>query len=396
MTQLCPTTKTTHISLNMPGQIARPDTRSLLLPLLACLPTAFASSRPPPALLPLLSPILLQRVQLLSPSTTSDKESWIHLLCWDSDQASKLAEIIASEIFEPHPVSGEIELGEISDEKYRRLDEETLQTKIEVDELRIAVILLWCEDDNGCGGSGWRVSELMPADSISKGQKYPWWNSISEATSAFQASIEKPTSQLPETGPSTAIRSEDRDDDDDYWARYDNTPGRTPATKRSPAPRSGSGIVHTNGETRTTSEAEYFAQYAHVQPALDNHDPSEPQVQGAESTLRGDTIIAPIAPLVGDSEGTILIHQAPTSSRPALAGSIVHTRPSSSSSSLGVVNRLEESAAHQSHTEIAIQQHISTTMKSMFRLARQTGIGRKEFERLIKTELDVLSMMDDD
>ena len=380
----------------MREQIARPDTRSLLPPLLACLPTAFASSRPPPALLPLLSPILRQRVQLLSPSATSDKESWIHLLCWDPDQASKLAEIIASETFEPHPVSGEIELGEISDEKYRRLDEETLQTKIEIDELRIAVVLIWCEDDKGGGGSGWRVSELMPAESISKGQKYPWWNSISEATSNFQASVEKPPSQLPDTGSSTEMRSEDKDDDDDYWAQYDNTPGRTPVTKRSPAPRSGNGIADTNGQARSTSEAEYFAQYAHVQPALDNHDPSEPQLQGGESTLRGDTINASITPVVGNSGGTAWIHQVPISSRPAPTGSIVHTRPSSSSSSSGVVTRLEESAAHQSHTEKAIQQHISTTMKSMFRLARQTGIEREEFKRLIKTELDMLSMMDDD
>ena len=335
-------------------------------------------------------------MHLLSPSTTSDKESWIHLLCWDSDQASKLADIIASETFEPHPVSGEIELGEISDEKYRRLDEETLQTKIEVDELRIAVVLLWCEDDNGGGSSGWRVSELMPADSILRGRKHPWWNSISEATSNFQASLEKSTSLLPETGPSSETRSEDKDDDDDYWAQYDNTPGRTPATKRSPPPGSGNGIVHTNGQAKSTSEAEYFAQYAHVQPALDNHDPSEPPLRNGESTLRGDTINAPTAPFVGDSGGTVLIHQAPVSSRPPPAGSIVHTRPSSSSSSSGVVSRLEESATHQSHTELAIQQHISTTMKSMFRLARQTGIERKEFERLIKTELDVLSMMDDD
>ena len=329
-------------------------------------------------------------MQLLSPSTTSDKESWIHLLCWDSDQASNLAEIIAGENFEPHPVSGEIELGDIDDEKYRRLDAETLQTKIEVDELRIAVILLWCENDVGGGGSGWRVSELMPADAISKGHNYPWWNSISEATSKFQASTEEPTSQILEKDPSSETRSEDKDDDDDYWAQYDNTPGRTPAAKRSPAPR------HTNSQERSTSEAEYFAQYADVQTALDNHDPSEPQLQDGESIIRGDATNASITPFLGNSGGAVLLNQAPISSRPAPAGSVVHTRPSSSSSSSRVVGRLEESAAHQSHTEIAIQQHISTTMKSMFRLARQTGMQREEFKRLIKTELDMLSMMDDD
>src|ERR1700722_5722616 len=99
--------------------IPPPAPRDLLPPLLACLPTAFASSRPPPALLPLLSPILRQRVQLLS------CESWLPLLCWDAHAASKLPGIIENIQLEPPPVSGEVELRDVETIQYRRLDPET-------------------------------------------------------------------------------------------------------------------------------------------------------------------------------------------------------------------------------------------------------------------------------
>ena len=50
----------------------------------------------------------------------------------------------------------------------------------------------------------------------------------------------------------------------------------------------------------------------------------------------------------------------------------------------------------QSVAEIAIRQHISTSMKSLFRLARGSGIERDEFESLIQTELDTLGMLAED
>ncbi|KAL9032118.1 MAG: hypothetical protein Q9180_006688, partial [Flavoplaca navasiana] len=74
--------------------IPPPAAETLLPPLLACLPTAFASTRPPPALLPLLSPILRQRVQLLSGSTSSPSDSWLTKLTWDPTKAEGLAPVV--------------------------------------------------------------------------------------------------------------------------------------------------------------------------------------------------------------------------------------------------------------------------------------------------------------
>ena len=58
------------------------------------------------------------------------------------------------------------------------------------------------------------------------------------------------------------------------------------------------------------------------------------------------------------------------------------------------VERLEKNARSASSAEFGIKQHISTDIKSLYRLARPAGIDRDEFERIVKTELDVLGFMD--
>lgn len=60
------------------------------------------------------------------------------------------------------------------------------------------------------------------------------------------------------------------------------------------------------------------------------------------------------------------------------------------------VSVLENSAAAQLRAEVSVKQHISTTIKSLFRLARVSGIARKEFERIVKTELEILEMVEDE
>jgi hypothetical protein len=55
---------------------------------------------------------------------------------------------------------------------------------------------------------------------------------------------------------------------------------------------------------------------------------------------------------------------------------------------------LEREAESHSQAEIAIKQHISTDIKSLFRLARSAGIEREEFERIIQRELEVLPMLE--
>lgn len=378
--------------------IPPPDTRILLPPLLACLPTAFASSRPPPALLPLLSPILRQRVQLLSAHATSSSASWLPLLCWNASAAEELPSIIESDRFELHPVSGDVEISDIDELKYRRLDNETLQARVVVSEFRLSIIYLWCEGDQEGGGTGWRVSEVIPWPERTEDGNNTWWTTIGEAEERSKEGLlaealrvgSNPTLEVPNGGAAQEIGGSDDDDDDDYWAQYDNTPGRTPA-KRSPAP-GGSPVL--TRPARTTSDADYYAQYAQVQPALDNDDPSEDRAAIGESSLNGNTMMS--------SPPTSEQHMSqPSAIRPAEQGPteerhIDHPRPSSSPANSTTMSRLEDSAVLQSVAEIAIRQHISTSMKSLFRLARGSGIEREEFERLVQTELDTLGMMVED
>ncbi|KAK8229487.1 hypothetical protein HDK77DRAFT_486103 [Phyllosticta capitalensis] len=419
-----------------------PDPHALLPPLLACLPLSFASPRPPPALLPLLSPILRQRVQLLS--GTTQNESWLPLLCWDREKAANLLAVINTIELEPHPASGEIELGDVSQIRYRRRDEETLEARIELSDLDLLPVYLWCMTDATTGdGPGWRLTELRTIQDYDD-KPEEWFPSMDEAREASKAAYIADALRKAETPNQTTTNNtttaQDEDDDDDYWNMYDRTPGRTPA-KQSPAPQvqrpTNSSTQQHSNLVPSTEELEYFARYAaEVQPALDAHDPEEevPADAGFESTLHGDTLTSaanlstrnggvqfeqPAAANIGpggyDSSlpgpaphtngAAPAQQQTETSPFETLTHSeLNHPRPVSGSgsgspaSASSSVARIEAAAAGQAAAEVAIKQHISTDLKSLYRLARGAGIARDEFERIVRTELDVLGMMglDDD
>ncbi|KAF2146796.1 uncharacterized protein K452DRAFT_70988 [Aplosporella prunicola CBS 121167] len=390
--------------------IPSPDPHALLPPLLACLPTSFASPRPPPALLPLLSPILRQRVSLLA---TSGTDSWLPLLNWDHQRASKLPKIVEDITIEPHPSSGEIEIdGEVGI-KYRRRDEETLEARLEVEEFRLLPIYLWSTTDEG---AAWRLTELRALEDLKDGTE--WFPSMDEANEASKATYivdalranELPAQKhIPGYKPQD-LHLDDEDGDDDYWNAYDRTPGRTPArtpAKQSPAPRPGSSSV----QPPSASELEYFARYAaEVQPALDAHDPDEESPETGASTLNGDALTqqlqtepaaANIGPAGYDSSLPPVLANGGAAAPEAAAAAaaeeqLSHPRPESAASLSSSVERMEQEAARQTQAETGIKQHISTDIKSLFRLARTVGIQRDEFERIVKTELEMLSMFEAD
>lgn len=286
--------------------IPTPDTRELLLPLLACLPSAYLGPRPPAAFLPLLSPILRQRVHLFTTSTRSNQENlapnqrteasnWLNLLTWSPQRAARLIEIVGGLQLEPHPVSGELELS-IGKTLYRRLDAETLQAVCDDEEHEISVVWVWCENDTGAVSlteaasaepkDGWRVTEVRPAETY---EDEKWYDSISKAEDAAAESQKSQSTHLQTPGAINGSndQSADADDDDDYWASYDETPAaRTPAVKRSPAPLpNGTGVDRQR--QHSAAEADYFARYAEeVQPAMDGHDPDEEEdAAGVESSF---------------------------------------------------------------------------------------------------------------
>ena len=399
--------------------ISLPDPRALLPPLLACLPAAFASPRPPPVLLPLLSPILRQRVQLLSSTTasSSSSDSWLRLLCWDAAKAERIQSIVDATTFEPHPVSGEIEIAEDVSITYKRFDEETLRSRIALPEYNLTVWYVWCGGDQDGGGPGWRVAQLLPNEGQTQSQLQPdsedaddvntWSGSIGEANERAQERLVEEALKAAEQQNSAAAPKEamvEEEDDDDYWAQYDTTPARTPAVKQS----SGLNIPTTlPGNGNVNTDDSYFARYSDVQPALDNDDPSTDKNEVGESSLNGDAL-AGILERQSQSLHAERLHPAPLYTngfhhedslmKEESSKLLSHPRPSSASSSNGsdTVAKLELSAENQSASEMGVKQHIGANIKSLFRLAKSTGMPRAEFESIVKRELEVLCISDDD
>jgi hypothetical protein len=153
-----------------------------------------------------------------------------------------------------------------------------------------------------------------------------------------------------------------------------------------------------------------------VQPALDAHDPDEEGPAPGESTLNGNSLEfrrGPEQSLETQSNGLSGLNDPTESRKDSLDdndsnkaehieridddrfAALAHPRPSSSAST-NSVEKLERKAENYTQAELAIKQHISTDMKSLFRLARASGIEREEFERIIKRELEVLPMLEQD
>lgn len=389
----------------MSQSIPPPNYHNLLPPLLACLPTALASPRPPPALLPLLSPILRQRLQLLAATALSPKESWLPLLCWELGLAERLSSVVGGDAFEIHPVSGEIDIGDVQAIQYKRFDKETLRAKILLPDLGLSVTYLWCPEDQEGDESGWRVSEVSPIEG-QESNSAGWSSSITEAIEVVEkirtnslrngaSSSLSPRSVQGKSGNARGtINDEDADEDDEesYWAQYSTTPGRSPGGKHSPLD-----INSLEGKNHqgTISDAEYYARYAHVQPVMEKDDPSENHNGLSKSILEEDILHLPVEQNAGSNQGC----QSVRPSKSGVAGmdcEVGCRRFSSPSSRSTALSRLEDSAVAQSASEVAIRQHVSTSIKSLFRLTRGAGLDREEFNDIVRRELDTLSLIAED
>ena len=414
----------------MGGEAITPlNPQHLLAPILPALPGAAVSTTPASGLLPLLSPILRQRVQLLSESST---EPWLRLLCYDISKAAKLGEAVRGGNLEPHPVSGEVEVDWSYDVqmRYKRVDEETFRAFVVMEGLGLTFLLVWCINDEAGGGDGWKVGEVsVPDDPTSPFSKFGGSSTISDAEQAFKlgggSNSRRPTPNMGRSssntlGLPTPDPAGNDEDDDSYWAQYDATPNRTPAhsTKPSPAPRSygnNNNNNNTNNNAIDDQEADdaYFNSYGDVQPAMDNHDPDEEMETSS-----------PVAPPLGLSRATVqefdvnTDHDVPNTTQPAwipahsppserqqddeirrISGLVQHhPRPESSASSGGrsaTVNRLEGAAGRQEQNEFGVKQHVSRSIRSLFLLSQASGIDREEFEQMVRVELDLLGMMED-
>lgn len=410
-----------------------PNAARLLTPILPALPAAALSSEPAPGVLQSLTPILRHRVEYLSSSTSGP---WLRLLCYDSTKAQKLADIVQGGRLEPHPVSGEVEVDWDRDieTRYRRIDSETLQALVAIPSLGLSFRLEYCAEERSASDDGWRIAEVTIIDGSSPFSTFAGKSTIAEAEAAFQDirkpapvvnghGADGPANGVNGTGKTTSLS--DDDDDDDYWARYDATPARTPATKRSPAPRSLQSTQQLQAEPTTqpaslprssSAEDAYFAQYDSVQPAMDNDDPDGHENNAAMSPVqpvptyaanfsRGERSGSTTEPVeidgVNGGSWTLTERVDAEVSRPI---ELQHPRPASASSGAGshssgrsqTVARLEADADKRDQSEFGVKQHVSRSIRSLFLLSRAAGIDREEFERLVRTELDLLGMMDED
>ena len=162
---------------------------------------------------------------------------------------------------------------------------------------------------------------------------------------------------------------------------------------------------------RSQSEFDYFSRYGNeVQPAMDGHDPDEAKMQEAQRAVNRDSVMQPDPPAapqrtVSRPSGASMFPADNKVEQFPAFNDIPAPRALSPASSHGSIERLEQRARTMSEAErsqsgefaqMAIKQHISTDIKSLFRLAKNSGIERSDFERIVKTELDCLGMLEED
>ena len=379
------------------------DPHCALPNLLACLATAAAAKQAPPSLVPLLTPINQQRVKLLA---SDGDETWLQQLSpRTSDQWASLLEIIGKDPFEPHPVSGEIELGFVPAPQYHRADEETTRAKITVPDLEITVIYSWCtEAEAGPPGQPdkWRVSEILPGTDVDGDLK--WDPSIEVAEENYMSEARSKNSKIQdtrmgpvsdqETGIITTATSQSRDDDG-YWDQYDMVASETPAEQRSPKSRTpvrqgemgGHGVVAARElEQNNEDDDAYFGRYDNVQPALDNDDPA--QMERKDLQTRFNSNAGEVANAFRDAKvGPLQVVNKDPDGRDDVLSDLDEPKPTSDHKSEETVVRLEGSATRQSTVELGIRQHVETGVQSMYALWKNMGMRRSDFDNLVKQTL---------
>jgi hypothetical protein len=143
-------------------------------------------------------------------------------------------------------------------------------------------------------------------------------------------------------------------------------------------------------------EEVHHVEYAPPAPPVALPKPQPAQVNGTTTERRetndGPVLAQPIPIKPGSSRSSV------SRGSDKEAWVLTNPRPSSSASSNAseTVAKLEEVAESRVQTEYGVKQHISRSIRSLFLLSRSSGIDREEFERMVRTELDVLGMVEQD
>lgn len=270
--------------------------------------------------------------------------------------------------FSPHPCSGEIEVGFTEFHGLRRVDEETLKASVELSELGIVVEYVWVDQDKEDGEEdAWKIIDVHTA---AGGKEEHWYSTIKAAEEAF--ALERRSTDAPNKTPAVSSAADDAGEDDDYWNMYDNrSSAQTPAVSHPDVP----------------TEESYFERYYGDREQAEEDTEAESSLEMSSrlqtATARSSGTGASVAstPPTAFSTGSNHIHESP--------------RPRSSDShAQQKIAKMEEDASRTIDSEVAIKQHIATSLKSLYRLSQAAGMDRAEFVDIIETELSVLSMLD--
>lgn len=434
--------------------VSPPNYDEFLRPLLQALPTGSAKEYPQ-GLVPALTPILRQKIRALSGD--GPWVSLLGKVEDKNAEGKDLLELIKEkgDELEPHPVSGEVEIqidfeGRFGEPAamYQRCDVETLRMRITIADLGILVYGTYCPDDSEGSKDGWRISEVKPVPGTVDNREGDWWKSIADAEEFYLYCNTKEDDVANKIYEPPAIKTvpvkeaekeEEEDDDAAYWAQYDNaSTNATPAPPSAPSPAP-MPYTQPGFGTKQTAEDAYYAQYASVQPAMDGHDPDE-QVEGVASDLgkhhaatyqkvaeeqraQRSTDANPIPPRSNNFDGAVPLyaprpHSGSQSSRASsgnrsiivtnledaaersekAVGSPVLVSPPSpksvgglSSGSKGSVGSVDR----ETQAEVAVRQHISASLKSMWRLAKAMGVEEEGFRELVEREAALVGLDED-
>ncbi|KAL1888209.1 hypothetical protein Cpir12675_006258 [Ceratocystis pirilliformis] len=393
-------------------------------PLLTSLATSSGTHEAPSGILLYLSPILRQRVKFLA----SANSPWMKHLGQDPKLLDVLNNLISSGCLEVHPVSGVVEIDWHDNilVTYNRVDVETLHAYVGLRSLEnLHVKLLWCANDSESGSSGWKIEDLSTSSFQEAGLSALTIDDAEKLHEARQQpdAVASKSGHLGQGKQGKQGSIVDEDDDDDYWAQYDATPGahtpaRTPGVKNSPAVTPMSGLrnpvdpdatsVPAGSNVLSADERAYYSMYEEVQPALDSHDPDEAaqlEEAGIESTLDGTTAASLSAIVAGNADKIKSLQMTAVESGSSHSSivniDIAHPRPESPDSTAsargsGTVERLELEAKKGESADFAIRQHISRSIRGLYQLAKASSMSSEEFGQLVQGELDLLMLQEDE
>lgn len=314
---------------------------------------------------------------------------------------------------------------------YRRLDGETVQCLVEVTELEVVVLYQFVGDDitseDGEVGNAWKVHDVRLADDeevlLTAGK---FWSSIEEAEGGFRS--------VPRYGGYSYGNSynnnlqpqkqqgEEEDDDDDYWGRYDDEETESVAgdeDTRPPVvqhqhtqPQSHVQIAasmlarrvlqeQTQEEEDDKEEEEYYARYANVEPVLDNPGPTIGEGLDRRSSISTNhtSTSATFDAQATSTPLTAFTHPStkvsPVITATTLTNNASHHPKPEPATAKKIVAGLESAAEVHTQSEVAIQQHVSTSIKSLYRLWKAGGMDGEEFGKFLAREVEVLRVVDE-